>query len=254
MMRHRIIPTLLLNNGGLYKTRKFKDPIYIGDPVNTLKIFNTKEVDEIVLLDIGLSRSKKQPNLDLLSNLASECFMPLSYGGGIDNIAVVKNILSIGIEKVIINSAAYRLPEFITSLSDKFGSSTIVGSIDVRTSIFGGKRVYIDGGTKKIPYSPVDWAIELERRGVGELLINSIDKDGMQSGYDSELIAQVSKSVSVPVIASGGAGSIKDIHDVVKLAGASAAAAGSIFVFQGKHRAVLIKYPTEEESERIWGQ
>ena len=208
-MRSRIIPILLLQGNGLYKTRKFSKPVYIGDPVNAIKIFNEKEVDELCFLDINASKLGKQPDFKILKDIASECFMPLSYGGGINSFETVRKLTAIGFEKVIINSAAYKNKKLIPELSKYFGVSTIVGSIDVRKNWYGKEEVRIQSGTKKIK--------------------------------------RISSKVSVPVIAAGGARNLADIEDAMRIGGASAAAAGAMFVFHGKHRAVLIKYPSEQE-------
>lgn len=246
-MHMRYIPILLLKDGGLYKTRKFGKEIYLGDPINTIKIFNEKQVDELVFLDIAAARNRSTPNMDMLREIASECFMPLAYGGGISSVDQVRNILAIGFEKVIINSTAWTDPELVPELARTFGSSTIVGSIDVKRNWIGREKVYIQGGTTPIPLGVIEWAQELETRGVGELIINSIEKDGEMTGYDQELIKRVASAVSVPVIAAGGAKDKNDLKSVINTAGASAAAAGAMFVFQGKHRAVLISYPSSIE-------
>lgn len=246
-MHTRYIPILLLKDGGLYKTRKFGKETYLGDPVNTIKIFNEKLVDELVFLDIAAARSRAAPNIEMLKEIAGECFMPLAYGGGLNSVEQVRDILAIGFEKVVVNSAAWTDPELVPSLARVFGSSTVVGSIDVKKNWMGREKVYICGGSEAISTSVVEWAQELERRGVGEIMINSIDKDGEMTGYDLELIKRVSDAVTVPVIAAGGARDKDDLKAAVQDAGASAAAAGAMFVFQGKHRAVLISYPGSKE-------
>jgi len=246
-MRSRIIPILLLQGSGLYKTRKFLKPVYIGDPINAIKIFNEKEVDELCFLDINASKLKQEPNFKILKNIASECFMPLSYGGGITSFEIVRKLTSIGFEKVIINTAAFENRKLIPELSKYFGVSTIVGSVDVKKNWYGKEEVRIKSGLKKIPFTPEAWAIELESQGVGEIIINSINNDGELCGYDIDLIKRISDVVSVPVIAAGGARNLDDIEDAKIIGGASAAAAGAMFVFHGKHRAVLIKYPSEKE-------
>lgn len=252
-MRPRIIPILLLKGGGLYKTRGFENPTYIGDPINAVKIFNEKEVDELCFLDIAAARSGADPDFAIIKDIAGECFMPLSYGGGIKTAEMVKELLGIGIEKVIVNSATYTIPGLVPELASRFGVSTVVGSIDVKKTWTGKEKVMIHGGSESIPYGPVEWAVELERRGVGEILINSINRDGEMSGYDLDLIKRVATSVNVPVVAAGGAGSIDDFLKAANQSGASAVAAGSMFVFQGKHRAVLITYPSEKQISTVWG-
>ena len=246
-MHTRYIPVLLLKDGGLYKTRKFEKETYLGDPINTIKIFNDKLVDELVFLDIAAARRKSEPNFEILKEIAGECFMPLAYGGGLVAVEQVREILAIGFEKVVVNSAAWTDPILVSALARYFGSSTIVGSIDVKRNWMGREKVFIHGGSEAISMDVVDWAQELEKRGVGEILINSIDKDGEMTGYDLDLIRRVSSAVSVPVIAAGGARNVNDLKSAISDAGASASAAGSMFVFQGKHRAVLISYPSTKE-------
>lgn len=248
----RIIPVLLLKNNGLYKTTKFKDPKYVGDPINAIKIFNEKEVDEMVFLDIMASREGKQPNFEMLKDIASECFMPLCYGGGVKSVEMIREILNIGVEKISINSQAVKDPNLINKAANFFGSSTIVVSIDVKKNFFGKYEVFINDGQEKTSLNPVDWAKEVESRGAGELMINSIDKDGTMSGYDFNLIKSITSEVNIPVIAVGGAASTSDFVKIVKESEASAAAAGSYFVFQGKHRAVLITYPSQKELKLIF--
>lgn len=248
-MRSRVIPVLLLKNAGLYKTRKFRDDVYIGDPINAVRIFNDKEVDELAFLSIEAARTGCDPDLGVLKDIAGECFMPLAYGGGVKSGDMVREILAIGIEKIIINSAAWTNPALIPDLAERFGSSTIVGSIDVKRGWTGREQVMIHGGQEKVAASPEDWARELERRGVGEIMINAIDRDGEMKGYDLDLVRRIAAAVSVPVIAAGGASSIDDLKAAVTGAGASAAAAGALFVFQGKHRAVLITYPSASERD-----
>ena len=203
-MRSRIIPILLLKGAGLYKTRKFTNETYIGDPINAVKIFNDKEVDELAFLDINAARTGKEPDFALLKDIAGECFMPLAYGGGVNSSEMVRELIGIGIEKIVINSAAYTKPKLIRELAERFGTSTLVGSMDVKRNWLGKEQVYIRGGTEKIPKSPEVWAQELEANGIGEILVNSIDRDGEMTGYDLDLIRRVSSAVSVPVVAAGG--------------------------------------------------
>lgn len=246
-MRSRIIPILLLKKGYLYKTRKFTDETYLGDPINSIRIFNEKEVDELIFLDIESAKTGADPDIPLLKNIAGECFMPLSYGGGVRSVELARQILAIGFEKLVVNTIAWTNPAFVTELADRFGSSTVVGSIDVRRNWLGKEQVLIRGGTEKIKPGPEEWARRLEQLGVGEILINSIDRDGEMSGYDLELVKRIALAVNVPVVAAGGAGSIDDMRRAIREAGASAAAAGAMFVFQGKHRAVLISYPDSKD-------
>jgi cyclase len=248
----RIIPCLLLRNNGLVKTVKFKESTYIGDPINTVKIFNEKEVDEIFFLDIDATKAKKEPPYELIQNIASECFMPFAYGGGIHSLQQIEKIIKSGAEKIIINSQAFLQKNFIKEAVHQFGSSTIAVSIDVKTEFLKGNSVYIRGGTQSTDKNPVDYAKEIETQGAGEILLNSIDRDGVMEGYDIELIKSVSQSILIPIIACGGAGKLSDFRSAVKEGGASAAAAGSFFVFHGKRRAVLITYPSYSEISKLF--
>jgi cyclase len=247
MIRPRIIPVLLLKNTGLYKTRKFTEPKYIGDPINAIRIFNDKEVDELAFLDIAASIEGKEPNLSVLRDIASECFMPLSFGGGIKTVEMIREVLNVGVEKIALNTSAIQNPALIAEAARYFGSSTIIVSIDAKKTLFGKYSVYIFGGREKTSKNPVDWAREAERLGAGEILINSIDQDGVLQGYDWELIQSVTDAVDIPVIVAGGARGMIDFFRAINDCKVSAVAAGSCFVFQGKHRAVLITYPTRTE-------
>lgn len=244
MLPPRVIPCLLLKNAGLVKTVRFKDPTYVGDPINAVKIFNDKEVDELIFLDIAATVERKKPQLTLLARIAGESFMPFSYGGGIRSVDEIRDILRLGVEKVCINSQAVENPPFIQDAARVFGSSTIVVSLDVKKSFLGKYEVVIHGGRKRTRLDPVQHARFMEKMGAGELMVNSVDRDGTMAGYDLDLIKRVSEAVSIPVIACGGAGRISDFGEAVKKGGASAVAAGSLFVFHGKHRAVLISYPS----------
>ncbi|PCJ78505.1 MAG: imidazole glycerol phosphate synthase subunit HisF [Flavobacteriales bacterium] len=243
----RVIPVLLLKNAGLVKTVKFKEPKYVGDPLNAVKIFNEKEVDELVFLDITATVKNMPPPLKLLSEIASECFMPFCYGGAIRTIEDIKQITNSGVEKVSINNYAVENPDFIEKAATIFGSSTIVISIDVKKNFWGKYEVYTKGGKNNTKLDPVKFAVEMNKRGAGEILLNSIDRDGTQAGFDIELVKKVSCEVDVPVIACGGSGSVEHLAEAIKDGGASAVAAGSQFVFHGKHRAVLINYPSQQE-------
>jgi imidazole glycerol-phosphate synthase subunit HisF len=243
----RLIPCLLLRNNGLVKTVRFRESTYIGDPINTVKIFNEKEVDEIFFLDIDATRLGKEPPYELIQNIASECFMPFAYGGGIQSVEQIEKIIKSGAEKVIINTHAYKNEGFLREAVRQFGSSTIAVSIDVKNVFLRGNTVHVRGGTQNTGISPAEYAKKIENDGAGEIMINSIDRDGMMGGYDIELIKSISSSVRIPVIALGGAGSLNDFKQAVRMGGASAAAAGSFFVFHGKRRAVLITYPSYSE-------
>jgi len=243
----RIIPCLLLDNAGFYKTTRFKDPVYLGDPINILRIFNEKEVDEIAIFDIGASPSRRGPNFELLRDLASECFMPLADGGGITTVAEMKRLFMTGFEKVILNSVLADNMGLLSEASDAFGSQSVVACIDVKRTLFGGYEVVTTGIRRKLGKRPDEWARLLQDRGAGEIIINSVDRDGTLTGYDLELIKQVTSAVSVPVIACGGARNAADFGQAVKHGHASACGAGAMFVFQGRHRAVLINVPSPEE-------
>lgn len=242
MLTTRIIPVLLLKNGGLVKTVKFKDPVYIGDPINAVKIFNEKEVDELVFLDIEAAKSSKPVDYKKISEITNECFMPLCYGGGLDTVERMKKVFALGAEKVAINSAAVKNPSLIKDAANIFGSQSVAVSIDAKKNFLGKYEVMSRGGSQNSGRQAVEWACAAESLGAGEIMVNSIDRDGTMAGYDIDLIKKVAGSVSIPVIACGGAGKISDFKAALD-AGASAVAAGSLFVFYGKNRAVLINYP-----------
>jgi len=251
MLNIRIIPGLLLRNQGLVKTVSFKDPKYVGDPINAIKIFNEKEVDELIFFDTTATGDGRRPNFKLIADIAGECFMPFGYGGGIRDLDDIKQLFSIGAEKVVINSYAIENPEFIKNAAIHFGSQSIIVSIDVRRSILGKYTVYAQGGKIATKYDPVEFAKVMAEMGAGEIILTSIDRDGTMAGYDIDLIKKVTSVLNIPVVASGGAGKIQDFIDAIHKGGASAVSAGSMFVFQGKHRAVLISYPSIEEIESI---
>ena len=251
MLQTRVIPCLLLRNGGLVKTVRFKDPKYVGDPINAVRIFNDKEVDELVFLDIGATPSGKGPNFDLLADIASEAFMPFAYGGGVTTADQVKQLFALGVEKVVLNTAVATNPELVAASASLAGSSSVVVSVDVRRGLLGTYSVHVRGGQVDLRRDPVVYAREIEQLGAGEILLNSIDRDGTQSGYDLELVERVAQAVSIPVVAAGGAGSLQHFRAAVD-AGASAVAAGSFFVFHGKHRAVLITYPGYHELQALF--
>lgn len=246
MLRNRVIPCLLLKGQGLVKTTKFKDPKYVGDPINAIKIFNDKEVDELILLDITATKERRKPNFEMIAEVASECFMPLAYGGGIATVEDARKILKSGVEKVIFNTAAYKYPEVIRQATSEFGSQAVVVSIDVKRKLMGRYEVFVEAGSAATGINPVEYAQRMQALGAGELFLNTIDKDGTMSGYDLELIDKVLHVVDVPVIVSGGAGSVKDLAAAAHI-GAKAMAAGAMFVFHGKHKAVLITYPSSHE-------
>ena len=246
MLQTRVIPCLLLKGDTLVKTVNFKKPAYIGDPVNTARIFNELEVDELTLLDIDATNSNKKPNFKILSELANECFMPLAYGGGVNDFEDAKKIFKIGIEKVIINTVVFKKPEFVTQLAEHFGNQAVVVSIDVKKNMFGKYHVYSNSGTKKQKVDPVEWAIEVEKLGAGEILLTGIHKEGKWEGFDLELIKKIANAVNIPVIANGGASNIKDIELAVKQAEASAVSLGSMVVYQNKGMGVLVSFPNQD--------
>lgn len=246
MRRIRIIPVLLLQKGGLVKSVKFKNNKYVGDPINAVKIFNEKEIDEIVVLDIDATREKRPPAMKKIKEIAGEAFIPLAYGGGITTIEEVKELFYAGVEKVVINNAAISNPRLITEAASLVGSQSIVASIDVKKNLFGKYKVFVRNGTENTGHDPVEFAKKMEETGAGELFLCSIDRDGTYEGYDLDLIKKVSEAVNIPVVACGGAGNIDDFAKAVRY-GASAVAAGSMFVFQRPHNAVLISYPSQQE-------
>jgi len=247
MQRTRVIPVLLLKGQGLYKTTKFKDPKYLGDPINAVKIFNDKEVDELCFLDITATNENREPNYKAIAEIASECFMPLSYGGGIRNVEQAKKLFSIGVEKVIISTAVHNNPNLITELSSHYGAQSVVVCIDVKKSFLGKYEVYSHSGKKNTGKNPIQLAKQMQELGAGEIILNFIDKDGTMQGYDTEFIFKVASQLEIPVIACGGANTVSDFYKAVKEGHASAVAAGSMFVFHGKHKAVLISYPSQQE-------
>lgn len=249
-MRPRIIPVLLLRGEGLVKGKKFRDYVYLGDPINAVHIFDEKEVDELIFLDITATREGRLPSLDYIAGIADECYMPFAVGGGIRSVEQMRAILQAGAEKVSINTAAVENPALISEAADRFGSQSVVVAIDVRKGWGSAYRVYTHSGATKTALDPVQWAKDAAERGAGEILLTSIDHDGTMAGYDIALVQSVSREVTVPVIACGGAGTI-DHFDEAFRHGASAAAAGSMFVFHGRRRAVLISYPTEDELQNL---
>jgi len=253
MLQSRIIPCLLLTKNGLVKTRQFKDRKYVGDPLNAVKIFNEKEVDEICVLDIDASVENREPNYQLLSKLARECTMPLCYGGGIKDSSQVEKIIELGVEKVAISSGIFSEKELITKSSEKVGAQSIVAVLDIKKSGLLKKKnnIFIYNGTQKIENDILQTIAYLQNQGIGELLINSIDNDGMQRGYDIDFIEEISSHVNVPLTIMGGAGSIEDIKELIQRFGIIGAAAGSLFVFKGKFRAVLLQYLSKEDSIKL---
>lgn len=250
-MLPRVIPCLLLRNTGLVKTTRFKDPVYIGDPRNAVKIFNEREVDELVLFDIQATAQNLSIQYDLINEIVSEAFMPVGYGGHIDNLEQARKLVTSGIEKIILCTAAVQNPDFVAELSQLIGTSSTVVCIDYKKNFFGRNEIFIKGGRQGTGLDPLDFAVDMERRGAGEIILNSMDRDGTMQGYDLDLLNRVTRVLDIPIVICGGAGKLDDFRSAVQ-AGASAVAAGSMFVFQGKHRAVLINYPSRAELRQIF--
>jgi len=251
MLRPRVSPCLLLRNGGLVKTCQFKDEKYVGDPINAVKIFNEKAVDELIILDIDATALGKEPNYNLIEKLANESRMPLCYGGGIKNVLQAERIIQLGVEKVTLSSAIIERPELISELSETLGSQSVVGVLDFKKSLFNRYEAYICNGKKKVGGSLLHWLKKFQDFGVGEILFNAIERDGMQNGYDLSLAKLVSDHLTVPSTYLGGASSLTDIGKLVESVGVVGCSAGSLFVFKGKYRAVLISYPSFDEKRAL---
>ena len=252
MLRPRIIPCLLVHKNGLVKTTRFTDPKYVGDPINAVKIFNEKEVDELIVLDIDASARAAEPDYGMIKSLAAECRMPLCYGGGVKTLEQAVKIIKLGVEKVALSSSAVETPQLIAEISKYVGSQSVVAVLDVkRSGSPGAYEIWTHNGQRNTKLNPVELAKQLEQLGVGEITINSIDQDGVMKGYDLELITAVRNAVTVPMTALGGAGSLKDIGNLINEFGIIGAAAGSLFVFKGVYRAVLINYPTRAQRSEI---
>jgi imidazole glycerol-phosphate synthase subunit HisF len=252
MLLPRIIPCLLVKNGGLVKTLRFSEPKYVGDPINAVKIFNEKEVDELIVVDIDASVMGKEPNYTLIKSLAAECRMPLCYGGGVKAVDQFERIVSLGVEKVAISSAAIEDPSLIAGAAEVVGSQSVVVVMDVKKSPRGKYELWTHNGTRRTGKSPIEFARDVERAGAGEIVVNSIDNDGVMKGYDLELASGVRDATSLPMTILGGAGSLKDIATLIHSFGIVGAAAGSLFVFKGVYRAVLINYPGRAERESLF--
>lgn len=252
MLRPRIIPSLLVQDNGLVKTFNFKNPKYVGDPINAVKIFNEKEVDELAVFDIDATSNGVEPNYSLIERLANQSRMPLCYGGGVKTVEQAQRIFSLGIEKIALSSAVLKNPELITSIAERVGSQSVIVVLDVKKKPFGGYEVYTHNGKKSTGINPIKFAEEAQKLGAGEIIINSIDQDGLMKGYDMNLIDKIRNAISLPLTVLGGAGSLDDIAKVIDRHGIIGVAAGSLFVFKGVYRAVLISYPTKEEKERLY--
>jgi cyclase len=252
MLKSRIIPVLLIRDKGLVKTVKFKDPKYVGDPLNAVKIFNEKEVDELTVLDIDASVEGREPDYKIIENLASECRMPLCYGGGIKTIEQAERILSLGVEKIALSSSAIENPQLISQLAERVGRQSVVLILDVKKKFLGHKyECFIHNGTKNTKLCPFEFAKKAQDLGVGEIVINSIDLDGVMKGYDLAFISKFKSKINVPVTVLGGAGEFSHLEQLISQEGIVGAAAGSLFVFKGKYRAVLINYPNKQEKAQI---
>ena len=250
MLKHRVIPCLLLRDGGLVKTQRFADPKYVGDPINAIRIFNEKEVDELMVLDITASKQGRAPNFELIEQFAGECFMPLCYGGGVRTVEQARQLFALGVEKVCLQTAALEDPTLVTRIAERFGSQAVLVCVDVKKNWLGKRQLYAAAQGKTLGRPWMQFVKEMIAAGAGELVINAVDRDGTMSGMDLDLIREASAAVPVPLIALGGAGSLADIKTAVD-AGASAVAAGAFFVFHGPHRAVLITYPRYQELEAL---
>ena len=251
MLKHRVIPCLLLQNNGLVKTQKFSHPKYVGDPINAIRIFNEKEVDELIVIDIQASKLGQEPNYQLIEEFAGECFMPLCYGGGIRSVEQAERIFALGVEKICIQTAALANLQLINDIASKFGSQSVVISVDVKRDWLGHYRLYRSESAKTASVPWYKFLQEAVAAGCGEVLLNAVDRDGTMAGPDLELIRQANHNLNIPLIAVGGVGSLEDIKAAVD-AGASAVAAGAFFVFHGPHRAVLITYPRYQELENLF--
>lgn len=251
MLRPRIIPCLLIHDKGLVKTEQFKNPRYLGDPMNAVRIYNEKEVDEIIILDIDATVKGKGPDFKMIEHLAEECRMPLCYGGGVTTVEQAQRIFALGVEKIALSSGVFNNPKLISEISDKVGSQSVVIVLDVKKKLFGGYEVYTHNGKKSTGKSPFDVIKEFENLGAGEIVINSIDKDGEMKGYDLKLIEEARKKTTLPLTAIGGAGSLEDMGELINKFGIIGAAAGSVFVYKGKLKGVLINYPNFLEKENL---
>lgn len=251
MLRPRVIPCLLVHQKGLVKTVKFKDPKYVGDPINAFRIFNEKQSDELMVVDIDATADNVEPNYQMIEKLASECRMPLCYGGGIKTVEQAQRIFSLGVEKVALSSAAIENPQLLPAIAERVGTQSVVVVLDVKKKMFGGYEVYTHNGKKATGKNPIELVREFQKLGAGEIVINSIDNDGVMKGYDLDLIEKVRKEISLPLTVLGGAGNLEDIGKLISKFGIIGASAGSLFVFRGAYKAVLINYPNPEEKDDL---
>lgn len=252
MLRPRIIPSLLLQDNGLVKTVNFKNPKYVGDPINAVRIFNEKAVDELAVFDIDATAKGLEPNYSLIERIANQSRMPLCYGGGVKTVEQAQKIFGLGIEKIALSSAVLQNPDLITEIADRVGGQSVIVVLDVKKKLFGGYEVYTHNGKKTTGINPFDFAAKAQELGAGEILINSIDQDGLMKGYDLTLIDKVRERITLPLTVLGGAGSLSDIKKVIDKHRIIGVAAGSLFVFKGVYKAVLINYPTKADKENIY--
>ena len=252
MLRPRIIPSLLLHDKGLVKTVNFGSPKYLGDPINTVRIFNEKEVDELAFFDIDATVLNKEPNYILIEKIANQSRMPLCYGGGIKTVEQAQRIFGLGIEKIALSSAVVSNPRLVTHIAERVGSQSVIVVLDIKKKLFGGYEFYTHNGKKSTGINPIKFAKELEYLGAGEIIINSIDQDGVMKGYDLDLIEKIAQTISIPLTVLGGAGSLSDLEKVIEKHGVIGVAAGSLFVFKGPYKAVLINYPSLKEKNKIF--
>ncbi|WP_299125645.1 AglZ/HisF2 family acetamidino modification protein [uncultured Tenacibaculum sp.] len=252
MLRPRIIPSLLIHDKGLVKTVKFKNSKYVGDPINAVKIFNEKEVDELAVFDIDATVLGKEPDYTLIEKLANQSRMPICYGGGVKTVEQAQKIFGLGIEKIALSSAVIDNPNLIFDISQRVGSQSVIVVLDVKKKMFGGYEVFIHNGKKSTGINPFDFAKKAQELGAGEIIINSIDNDGVMKGYDFKLIDKVRDVVNIPMTMLGGAGTIEDIKKAIDRYNVIGVAAGSLFVFKGVYKAVLINYPSREEKRKLY--
>jgi imidazole glycerol-phosphate synthase subunit HisF len=252
MLRPRIIPSLLLHDKGLVKTVKFKNPHYVGDPINAVKIFNEKEVDELAIFDIDATVLGREPDYGLIEKLANQSRMPICYGGGVKTVEQAQKIFGLGIEKVALSSSIINDPKLISEISERVGSQSVIVVMDIKKKLLGGYEIHTHNGKKSTGIDPVSFAIKVQEFGAGEIIINSIDQDGMMKGFDMNLISKIREVVNIPVTVLGGAGNINDIKKMIHKYGIIGVAAGSLFVFKGKYKAVLINYPDRNIKEQIY--
>lgn len=252
MLRPRIIPSLLIHDKGLVKTVNFKNPKYVGDPINAVKIFNEKEVDELAIFDIDATVNGQEPDYGLIERIANQSRMPLCYGGGVKTLEQAQKIFSLGIEKIALSTAVIENPNLITEIANRVGAQSVIVVLDVKKKLFGGYEVYTHNGKKSTGINPIKFAEEVQKLGAGEIIINSIDQDGVMKGYDMNLIDRVREKISLPLTVLGGAGTLNDIKKVIEKHGIIGVAAGSLFVFKGVYKAVLINYPSKVEKESLF--